>query len=98
MNNLNLNILELSYYKLHPLLQDRLEDAKIIKVPIFTFLFLKSADPQHWNLWVCGGFTLDGFQTSIQLAAFLLPLVSRIGRENEIIYLICWGKDSEITY
>lgn len=24
MNNLNLNILELSYYKLHPLLQDRL--------------------------------------------------------------------------
>lgn len=43
MDNLNLNILELSCYKIHPLLQDRLEEAKIMKVPIFTFLFLKSA-------------------------------------------------------
>lgn len=43
VDNLNLNILELSCYKIYPLLQDRLEEAKIMKVPIFTFLFLKSA-------------------------------------------------------
>lgn len=49
--NLNLNILEFPCHIICPCVED-VEEVKILKVPTFTSLFIKSADPQDWSLLV----------------------------------------------